>query len=245
MSAGLHFDTTVSTTASDGSHLLRGKALTECIDDADFVSTFFLSLTGREPTQVESRLLNAMLVASLDHGVEPSSMFVPRVVASTGNEMLHCMATSLLALGPLHGGAITGAMEMFYSLKDKEDKEQACVQLVEEFRAKKKRVPGYGHPKYKDKTTGDPRAQQLLQMAEKGGLDTSVTMTARILENTLEWKLNKVLVLNIDGAMAALLTTFGIAPEAGNGIFGVARVAGSIAHIVEEQESDAGVRRLA
>jgi citrate synthase len=64
------------------------------------------------------------------------------------------------------------------------------------------------------------------------------------MEHTVEEILQKKLVLNVDGAMAALLLALDISPKAGNAIFGVARVAGSVAHIVEEQSSGQWVRRL-
>ena len=93
-------------------------------------------------------------------------------------------------------------------------------------------------------TKSDPRAVQLFQLAREEGLDILYMNLAKQMEHSLEQKLNKSLVLNIDGALAALLLTIGIDPLAGNAIFGLARVAGSIAHIVEEKNSKVGVRRI-
>ena len=64
------------------------------------------------------------------------------------------------------------------------------------------------------------------------------------IEHTLEEETLKKLVINIDGAMAALLLTMGFDVLSGNALFGVARAAGSIAHIIEEQNSGDWVRRL-
>ncbi|MCA9368921.1 MAG: citryl-CoA lyase [Pseudomonadales bacterium] len=241
MSQDLSFTTTISG-HTDKDLELRGIPLTELISEANFVSTFFLSLTGRKPNVAEEKVLNALLVAAIDHGINPASGFVPRVVASSGNEMLTCMATSLLALGPYHGGAITGAMKVLQEVNEKgDDKEAAAQWLVKKFRSEKKRVPGFGHPIYKKV---DPRSQQLFQLARDVGLSLDYIHIAKAIETTLEEETLKTLVINIDGAMAALLLTMGIAPEAGNAVFGVARVAGSVAHILEEQRSGQWVRRV-
>lgn len=241
MSQNLKFVTAISGHTTKGL-LLRNQPLLDLISEADFVSTLFLSLTGKKPKKNEKKILNAILVASIDHGINPASGFVPRVVASSGNDILTCMASALLALGPYHGGAITNAMNVLKEIAaDGDDKEQACERMIDSYRLEKRRIPGFGHPKYK---TVDPRAKVLFEMARKDELDIEYMNLAKQLEHSLEQKLNKKLVLNIDGAIAALLLTLGIDPIAGNALFGVARVAGSIAHIVEEQKSGNWVRRI-
>ena len=241
MSQDLTFVTGVSGHTTKGI-MLRKKPLLELVEEADFVSTLFLSITARKPKKNELKILNAILVASIDHGINPASGFVPRVVASSGNDILTCMASSLLALGPYHGGAITSAMKVLKQVsEDGEDMEKACENLIDNFRLEKKRVPGFGHPKYRKE---DPRATLLFKMARKAELDIIFMNLAKQMEHSLEQKLNRKLVLNIDGAIAALLLTLGIDPIAGNAIFGLARVAGSIAHITEEQKSGKWVRRI-
>lgn len=241
MAHDLSFQTQVSGRTPKGLEL-RGIPLEKLIAEADFVSTLFLSITGTKPTPGQAKMLNALLVAAIDHGIEPASGFIPRVVASSGNSILTAMATSILALGPYHGGAITDAMRVFETFKhDSSDIELACAHLIGEYKKNHKRIPGYGHAVYKDE---DPRAQQLLKIAQASQLDPFYSNVAQILEQVLENTLKKKLVLNVDGAMAALLVTLGFPAESGNAIFAVARVAGSIAHIVEEQQAEHWVRRL-
>lgn len=242
MAQNLTFNSTVSTHTESGLEL-RGQSLQNLVAEADFVSTLYLSLTGKKPTAPQKKLLNAILVASIDHGVEPASGFVPRVAASTGNDMLTCMATVPLVLGPRHGGAITDCMLVLHQIIHSSDKdiEKSCLQLVTDYRANKKRVPGYGHPHY---TNEDPRTTQLFNMAQQAGLDQTALNTARTLETTLESKTGRKLILNVDGAIAALLLAMELHPESGNALFALARIAGSIAHIIEEKVNDGGVRRL-
>lgn len=242
MSQSLTFDSAVSKHTEDGLEL-RGQSLQKLVAEADFVSTLYLSLTGHTPNDAQKKLLNAILVASIDHGVEPASGFVPRVAASTGNDMLTCMATVPLVLGPRHGGAITDCMLVLQKIMTSSDQdiEKACHNLVTEYRSSKKRVPGYGHPHY---TTEDPRTTQLFSMAQQAGLEQTALNVARTLETTLENLTGRTLILNVDGAIAALLLAMKLHPESGNALFALARIAGSIAHIIEEKVNDGGVRRL-
>ncbi len=242
MSADLKFKTAISGHTEEGLEL-RGQLLEELIAEADFTSTLFLSITGRKPSKGENKLLNVLLVAAIDHGINPASGFVPRVVAASGNDMLTAMASTLLALGPLHGGAVLGAMQIFSQLQPAatNDIEQATINLINDYQSKNQRLPGFGHPLY---TTIDPRTKIIFEMAKNEGLDLQYLNIAYTVETHLEYAVGKKLVINIDGAMAALLLTLGFSLEVGNAIFGLARVAGSIAHIAEEKQQKNGVRRL-
>jgi citrate synthase len=237
----LKFKTKVSGHTNDGM-ILRDRKLIDLVKEANFVDTLFLSLTGRQPKPAESKLLNAILVASIDHGINPASGFVPRVVAASGNDVLTSMASTLLALGPYHGGAITNCMDVLAEVESAGNNlESSCRTLVKEFRSDKKRIPGFGHPVYK---TEDPRVVLLFKMARDSKLDNKYINIAQMIEHELEEAAGRKLIINVDGAIAALFMTMDIDPIAGNAIFGLARTAGSIAHILEEQKSGKWVRRL-
>lgn len=240
MPQNLTFTTHISGHTSEGLEL-RGEPLNKLIEGANFVSTFFLSLTGRKPKRGEEVLLNAVMVSCIDHGIEPASGFVPRVSAASGNTVIPAMAAGLLALGPYHGGAISQAMTLFAELEMAGNVETAATQKVKEYREQKKRLPGFGHPVYKH---NDPRVTKLFGLARTHRLPMTFMDVALTVETVLETELGKKLVLNIDGGIAALLLTLGIEPEAGDAVFAVARMAGSIAHIVEERTSGQWVRRL-
>ncbi len=242
MPRDLQFETRVSG-EKDGHFELRGYDHLALIEEADFVSTLFLTITSRKPSAGEKELLNALLVAAIDHGINPASVFVPRVVAASGNNILAAMASVFLALGPLHGGAVADAMRLFQQVEadGKDDLEAKAISLVKEYRQAKKRLPGFGHPIY---TQSDPRTKALFSLAQKHQLSLDYFNLAYTIETHLEYELSRKLVINVDGAMAAVLLTLGFQPETGNAIFALARAAGSIAHIQEEMEEGVGVRRL-
>ncbi len=224
---------------NNGELEIRGKSLTSLINGADYVATVYLTLTGREATAGQLKVLNAILVACIDHGVAPASGFVPRVVAASGNGVTQALASGVLALGPYHGAAIEDAMHVFAILVGQTESDVKA--FVTEQRAQKKRILGYGHKIY---TTADPRTEALFALAKAGGVDGPAMAAARAVESALEAEMGRKLVLNIDGAVAALLLEIGLPPEAGNGIFALARMGGMLAHIIEEKQQGTVVRRL-
>lgn len=246
MTQNLKFITKISGHTSKGL-VIRGHALNGLIKEADFISTLFLSLTGRKPLPKENKILNAILVSALDHGISPATGFIPRVVASSGANILQCMASTILTIGPYHGGAVSDAQKLFAqiykeALKTKDvDIEGASQIIIKNMLDQKQRIPGFGHPIYKDI---DPRTKALFELARKEELSLQYMNIARQVEHTLEQLKDKKLPLNIDGSLAALLLTLGIDEKAGNAIFALSKVAGSIAHIIEEQKTEKWVRRL-
>ncbi len=224
--------------SSDGTHELRSIPLSKLVADHDFITALFLSLTGRMPATAERRILDAIMTVSIDHGAGPASITAARIVASTGNNVLTAMSAVPTALGPRHGAAIGGCMQALTELaeltEELNDLEKAAHELVVRYREAGKRIPGYGHAHYRDE---DPRAHQLFRIAQEEGLDPTMVNQAITLEQALEQVIGRKLVLNVDGAIAALLKTIDMPIKAGNALFAVSRMAGSIAHILEEQES--------
>ncbi len=231
------FTFTTKISGSNGEeHELRGVPLSTLVAEHDFITALFLSLTGRLPEPAERRILDAIMTISIDHGAGPASITTARTVASTGNDVLTAMSAVPTTLGPRHGAAIGGCMQVLTELetlnKEVQDLEQAAHRLVVQYREAGKRIPGFGHPHYRDE---DPRTQQLFDLAREVGLDPLYVNSAITLEQALEQVIGRKLILNVDGAIAALLKTMGMPVQAGNALFAASRMAGSIAHIIEEQ----------
>lgn len=242
----MQFQTSVSGEVN-GELTIRGTPLVSMIGEMGYTQALFFILTGKKPTAAQSAILDAILVACMDHGIAPASGFVPRVVTASGNETTHAMAAGLLALGPFHGGAVESAMRMFVELKGRS--EQEITAYIEAQRVAHKRLSGFGHRKY---TEVDPRTEKLFAVATTATTATAqgqeVTgaymKTARDIASALAKVMGRKLVLNVDGAVAALLLELGLPIEAGNGIFALARMSGMLAHIVEEKQQGNIVRRL-
>lgn len=220
----------------NGAESIRGYDLAELIAKKTFSEVIFLLLGGKLPTEEQVKMMDAILVACIDHGIGVSSALVSRLTASTGNSIHTALASGILTFGTLHGGAAQGAAEFFLTHKKVQDVHTLIVSLKE----KKVRIPGYGHRVLQE----DSRAIALFSKARELRVFGEHCEFALSVEKTLNAVSSKKLPLNIDGALGALLLDMGFDPIQARGIFLIGRVPGLIAHIHEEVTRGAGLRRL-
>src|SRR3954466_6892724 len=90
--------------------LVRGYPLDEMMGRLGFAEAGDLLLLGGLPRPAIRRMLNAVLVSSVDHGVTPPSTLAARNVATSGAPLKDCVAAGILAFGPHHGGDIESCM---------------------------------------------------------------------------------------------------------------------------------------
>src|SRR6202045_5564788 len=90
--------------------LIRGYPVDELMGRLSFADAVYLLLMGELPTPAIGRMLNAVLVSSLAHGVTPPSTLAARNVATSGAPLKDCVAAGILAFGPHHGGDIESCM---------------------------------------------------------------------------------------------------------------------------------------
>lgn len=222
----MKFETKISTT-ENGEHQIYDHTVTDLMQSRTFTETIFLLYAGRLPSRGECAVLDAMLVAAAEHGVETPSGYVPRVSAASGNSVHVAMAAGMLAMGEAHGGAGEAAATLLSRAESPES-------LVAEYALAKKPIPGFGHRVYKDE---DPRAAIIYAKAKEAGKDIATLAPfekAYAIEAALQNMKGKKLPLNIDGAFAAATLAFGMHPCAAKALFVLARTAGMGAHALEE-----------
>src|SRR4030042_5249853 len=94
--------------------LLRGYRIDELMGAITFSQGIFLAIRGNLPTENETKILEAILVSSIDHGVTPPSCLAARTIASTGAPLNAAVAGAILAISKHHGGAIEDTMELLH-----------------------------------------------------------------------------------------------------------------------------------
>src|ERR671937_1968878 len=138
--------------------LIRGYPLDEMMGRLGFAEAVYLLLMGELPTPAIGRMLNAVLVSSLDHGVTPPSTLAARNVATSGAPLKDCVAAGILAFGPHHGGDVESCMRFLDSglnlVRGGQSLTQAAETLVDECVRGNEVPPGFGHRFH----TRDPRA---------------------------------------------------------------------------------------
>jgi len=225
------------TSIAPGEILIRGYPVEELMVKSDFASMLYLMVKGELPGKEEKMLLNAMLIASVDHGPTPPSAIACRVATSGGAALSASVAAGVLAINRHHGGAIESCMEILQNTQKEIEKkefspEEVVKNVLSTLKKEGKRLPGFGHRFHKI----DPRAEKLLKLAkEQKEIKGNFIKLAEIFYNELKESTGKSLPLNVDGAIAVVMSELGFSPQMGNGIFIAGRVVGLIAHSLEEQ----------
>jgi citrate synthase len=225
--------------------LLRGYRIDELMGRITFPQAVFLTIKGELPDERTARMLDAILVASIDHGVTPPSCITARTIASTGSPLNAALAGGILAISKHHGGAIEDSMRLFLgAVAQKREAgvtghEQADM-IIRESRERKKRLPGFGHRIH----TSDPRTSRLFRIATELGISGEYVAMANALADAIERSSGRRLPINVDGAIAALLCEMDFAPELANAFFILARIPGMVSHIYEEQTRMRPMRQI-
>ena len=241
--ADLHW-TTAITSIQPNQVRLRGYRIDELMGRVTFGQAVYLALKGELPSPEVGRLMDAMLVSSIDHGATPPSALAARTAASTGASLTASIGAGVLSINRHHGGAIEDCMRLIVDGVGRLDQGRApaevAAEMLDELKAQGKRAPGFGHRIHTD----DPRTRRLLALADEWGLSGKGVTMARALEDALEKSLGRRLPLNVDGALAALLVDLGFPPELGNAFFVIARVTGLAAHVQEEMARQRPMRAI-
>ncbi len=205
----------------------------------------YLMLRGNLPTEQDGHMFNAILVASIDHGITPPSAVAARVATSGGAPFSSAVAAGLLTLGDHHGGAISPTMELLqYAISQVENHgktmEEVAEEIVQRYRSQKQRVPGLGH-RWHDR---DPRSYKLLELSDELGISGKYVKMERVLHRVASRIVGKNLSINVDGGIAPVALDMGFDPILGNALFLIGRIGGLVAHVLEETLREKPMRRM-
>ena len=218
---------------------VRGYAIQDLIGKISFPQMIWLMLRGEVPTPAQAKLLEAALVASVDHGPHAPSIAIARMAATTGIDLNNVMASAVNVLGDIHGGAGQQCMELYEEIaadpNSGSDLKAAVDRALERFAAAHgKIIPGFGHRFH----PVDPRCAPLFALVEEacnaGAVSGRYSIIGRAVEESLKRRTGKSIPMNIDGVTAMIFCELGFAPALGRGLFILSRSVGILAHAWEE-----------
>ncbi len=216
--------------------LKHGDAPIQPRNDLSFAANFYYMLFEKEPSKLVERVIDVMLILHGDHTMNAST-FSARVVGSTLADPYTIVASAIGTLsGPLHGGANEEVVRMIDEIGSKENVRGYIERKLE----RKEKIMGVGHRVYK---TVDPRGEVLKRyislLAEHDGIDRKTLEISRELEAVVHEKLSsKGLHPNIDFYSGIVFRSIGIPSELFTPIFAIGRVAGWLAHWMEQLGSN-------
>lgn len=232
---------TAITNIAPGKIRIKGYNITDIMEKLSYAEVVYLILKGELPSKAEAELMNAILVSSIDHGATPPSVLGTRTVMSGGNSLNAAIAGGVLVIGDTHGGAIEQSAKILQEWAQKgNDIDKVAADLVDWLSTTKRRMPGFGHRLH----NVDPRTGKLFEIAERHGYKGTHIELCKAIEKKLEEKTGKKLPINVDGAIAAVISDMGFDWRLGKGFFIISRVPGLLAHAYEEMTREKPMRKL-
>jgi citrate synthase len=229
-----------------GEIALRGYPIEELIGNVGFPDMVYLLLRGELPERAQAELLEAAMVASVDHGPHAPAIAISRMAVTCGLPINGAMASAINVLDDVHGGAGQQCMELYREVAAEagEGDPAGAVEPVLQRRrdAGMKYVPGFGHRFH----PVDPRTPRLLALldaaVEAGVVAGRFIRIGRAIETALGTGRARAVPMNIDGVTAVVYCELGFPPELGRGLFILARALGILAHAWEEKQHGARLK---
>ncbi|NCN05436.1 MAG: citrate/2-methylcitrate synthase [Spirochaetales bacterium] len=215
--------------------LRAGKMPLEPLEHLSHAGNLLYLMTGKEPSALETRIMDVSLILHADHGMNAST-FASMVVASTLSDIYFSIGSGVAALsGPLHGGANEEVIKMLQEIGEPEN----VTSWYKKARAEKRKIPGFGHRVYK---AYDPRARILGPLAEAVTVGNPemerIMATAKALEALVVVELGgeKKIFPNVDFYSGIVYKAMGLPAEVFTPLFAVSRVSGWTARVMEYLE---------
>jgi citrate synthase len=215
---------------------VRGRDLTgELMGRLTFTAYFHLLLTGEEPTEEQRYFLDLLLVAIAEHGMMPTNVAARMTLAADPDSLQGAVAAGILGAGPVILGT---SEECARLLAEARTSGREPLELAREIQAAGGKVPGFGHPVHKPL---DPRAERILELADEHGVSGAHVQLARAFRGAVAEVWGKPLTMNVSMPIAAVMLDLGFPASAVKAVPILARAAGLLAHLAEEQEQPLGL----
>jgi citrate synthase len=200
-----------------------------------FTEYFHLLLTGREPTEDQRFFLDLALVAIAEHGMMPTNVAARMTLAADPGSLHGAVAAGILGCGPVVLGT---SEECARLLEDARASGREPLEIARKFQAAGRRLPGFGHPVHRPL---DPRAERILELADARGVSGPHVALSRQFRDAVAEVWGKPLTMNVAMPIAAVLLDLGFPAVAAKAVPILARTAGLLAHLAEEQEQPLGL----
>jgi citrate synthase len=210
----------------------------EVMGERTFTEVAYLLIVGRLPSSDERRMLDAVLVSLMEHGLTPSAAVTRLTYAVAPEAVQGAVAAGLLGAGSVVLGSMEECGRLLSDIADEVatgvDRADAIEMVVHRYRDERRKLPGLGHVVHVD---GDPRAVRLYELAEQLGFLGDHLVTMRDLAGAASARSGRALPINVTGAVAAVLLELDVPWQLHRGFALIARTAGLVAHVGEERSA--------
>jgi citrate synthase len=235
--------TAIGGSTADAITIRERDLASELMGRVSFTELAFLMVGGRIPTPEEARLLDAVLVSLADHGLTPTVLAARLTYTGAPESLQGAVAAGLLGAGSVFLGVVEDTAAFLAQAAGPGDGSEAELRRAAEDAVRARiaagsRVPGLGHPVHKEQ---DPRTPRIYAIAEEAGLLGVNLRLLRLVAAAHAEATGRALPINGAGVAGAALADLGFAPAIVRGFALLARTAGLVAHLAEEQERPLGM----
>jgi citrate synthase len=222
---------------------VRGRDLCgDLMGRLSFTEYFHLLLCGREPTEEQRYFLDVLLVAIAEHGMMPTNVAARMTLAADPDSLQGAVAAGILGCGPVILGTSEECARVLEAAQARvavgSTPEAAARDVAGAIRASGGKAPGFGHPVHRPL---DPRAERILELADARGVSGPHVLLARHLRDAVAETWGKPLTMNVSMPIAAVMLDLGFPASAVKAVPILARTAGLLAHLAEEQQHPVGL----
>jgi citrate synthase len=214
---------------------VRGRDLTaDLMGRLSFTEYFHLLLTGEDPTEEQRFFLDLLLVAIAEHGLMPTNVAARMTLAADPGSVQGAVAAGILGAGTVVLGSSEECARLLARARD-----GSPVEIARELHAAGEKLPGFGHPLHRPV---DPRAERILELADERGVSGPYVALARTSRDAAAKVWGRPLTMNVSMPIAAVMLDLGFPAATVKAVPILARTAGLLAHLAEEQGEPIGFR---
>jgi citrate synthase len=221
---------------------VRGRDLTgDLMGRLSFTDYFHLLLTGREATDDQRFFLDLLLVAIAEHGMMPTNVAARMTLAADPGSLQSAVAAGILGCGPVILGTAELCAQVLEQAQERvaagEEPGAVALEMSRSTHAAGLKAPGFGHPVHRPL---DPRAERILELADARDVSGAHVTLARCFRDGVAEAWGRPLTMNVSMPIAAVMLDLGFSASMVKAVPILARTAGLLAHLAEEQQHPVG-----
>ncbi|ATX64534.1 citryl-CoA lyase [Roseinatronobacter bogoriensis] len=229
-------------TADAASITVRGHDLCDdLMGHRSFTDFFFLSVAGHLPTEQQRFFLDVLLISIAEHGLTPNAQAARMTYAAGPDSLQGALAAGILGCGTVILGAAELAGGLLVKAKARvdagEDIDAVARDIAMTTRQAGGKLAGFGHPLHRPK---DPRTERIMTLARDQGVSATHCALASAISTAADTAWGKPLTMNVSMGIAAVLLDLDFPASMIKAIPLLARTAGLLGHLAEEQRYPIG-----
>lgn len=243
------YRTGIGTSSADQIVLLGQDLAADLMGKVSFGELAFWLMAKRRPTPGQMAMFETVLVSLADHGLTPTALAARLTLTSAPESLQGAVAAGLLGGGSRFLGVTEDAAHFLaeglaqqpiadLSPEDEAGWDQRATEIVVATKAAGRFVPGLGHPVHK---VEDPRTPVLFELARQHGTFGQHLALLAAIGRVHPEILGRTLPLNGAGVCGAVLADLDLPLSVLRGCALLARCAGLLGHLAEEQTDPLGM----